>query len=595
MEKKIFKKELKGQNLKKRGQVVMLTTIFFLVVSSTVVFGFAAPALRHTKVANDLGRSRSSFYLAESGVEDVLYRLKTSLPTYPTQTLSLDGFTATTEIADSSGGKIITAEGDWADRFRKVRAQVLAGVGVSFNYGLQSGNGGLVMSNNSGVNGNVYSNGDITGSSGAFVTGTAVAANSISQATDQANNTPIPSPNSVNFRNTSSAQDFAQSFQVSITSPINKVQLYMKKVGSPANATVLITNNSASNLPGTTVLASGTLSASNVTTNYGWADVTFTTNPDLDPGTTYWIVVNNGSQSSSNYYNIAANDAYASGTGKTGQYGGTWVNTSPVTYDGYFTVILGGLTSQISNVTVGSSGSGDAWANTVTGSTVAGALYCTNGSGNNKACNTSRGDPPPVSMPVSEANIDQWKNEAAAGGTINGDYTPTGSFSSLGPKKINGNLNIGLGHTFTLTGTLWVTGNISLGNNAIVQLDSGYGANSGAIVADGRISLSNNIQFQGSGQTGSFVMLLTTSDCPTSSSCGGANAVSVSNNGGAIIINAQNGTVSLSNNAGAKEITADKIVFGNNATVTYESGLVNVNFSSGPGGAWNVSNWREVE
>jgi len=35
-----------------------------------------------------------------------------------------------------------------------------------------------------------------------------------------------------------------------------------------------------------------------------------------------------------------------------------------------------------------------------------------------------------------------------------------------------------------------------------------------------------------------------------------------------------------------KEVSADKITLDNNASVTYEQGLADVNFSSGPGGSW---------
>ena len=579
---------------KKSGQVVILTTIFFLVISSTIVFGFIAPAIRHIKVASNLLHSRESYFLAEAGTEDVLYRLKTSLPTSSSQSLSIDGKTVTTEIADVVGGKTIISEANWDDYYRKIRTKIIAGVGASFNYGLHVGNGGLQMDNNSSVVGNVYSNGDIDGSNGASVTGTAVAANSLAMQTDQINNSPLPPADSINFRNVSAAQDLAQSFQVSATQPINKIQFYVKKTGSPANATVLIKNNSSGN-PGSSTLASGTLSASSVSTSYGWIDVTFTLNPLLTSGTTYWIVVDNGSQSPANYYTVGANTSYASGTAKVGQHGGTWNDTSPTGLDSYFSVSLGGVTSTIDNVVVGLAGVGDAWANAVTNSDVEGNLYCQTGSGNNKSCNTSQPDPSPIAFSLSDANIDQWKTEAADGGTISGDYTPVGTFSSLGPKKITGNLDVPLGHTLTVTGTIWVEGIVTIGNSVIVQLDPGFDENSGAIIADGRINLDNNIQFNGSGETGSYILLLTTSDCPISSSCGGNNAVTVSNNVGSIIINAQRGTVNVSNNAGAKEITAERIILGQNAFVQYESGLANINFSSGPGGAWNIVNWREIQ
>jgi hypothetical protein len=78
-------------------------------------------------------------------------------------------------------------------------------------------------------------------------------------------------------------------------------------------------------------------------------------------------------------------------------------------------------------------------------------------------------------------------------------------------------------------------------------------------------------------------------------SCGGANAIDIANNAGTVILNAQNGYVRFSNNAGAKEATGYKIILDNNAYITYDSGLANVNFSSGPSGGWNIISWKEVE
>jgi hypothetical protein len=245
-------------------------------------------------------------------------------------------------------------------------------------------------------------------------------------------------------------------------------------------------------------------------------------------------------------------------------------------------------------LTIGSGGVGGAEAYQVSDSVVAGTIYCQTGSGNNKACDPARPIPPPLDMPISEGNIEQWKSEALAGGVINGDYI-VGSSMSLGPKKIVGNLVVDGNKTLTLTGTLWVTGNVTVNNGARIKLSSSYGANSGALVADGRFSISNNSSFAGSGQTGSFIMTLTTSNCPISDSCGGLYAIDVSNNAGAVILNAQKGSIHMNNNASVKEITAYKIIFDPNAIINYEQGIANTNFTNGPTGGWTIKSWAEVE
>jgi len=72
-------------------------------------------------------------------------------------------------------------------------------------------------------------------------------------------------------------------------------------------------------------------------------------------------------------------------------------------------------------------------------------------------------------------------------------------------------------------------------------------------------------------------------------------AITLGNNAGAIVLYAANGTVNVSNNAGAKAINGHNIHLYNNAVINYESGLMNSNFVGGPSGSWNISNWEEVE
>jgi hypothetical protein len=226
---------------------------------------------------------------------------------------------------------------------------------------------------------------------------------------------------------------------------------------------------------------------------------------------------------------------------------------------------------------------------------VTGALYGENGSGNNEPCDISQPDPSPLPYPVSEANIEQWKSEAESGTIIIGDVNLSASSSNLGPAKIIGNLTISNNYTLTVTGTLWITGDINISNNVVVKLPPSYGNSSGAVISDGRISLSNNVTFLGSGVSGSYIMALTTSNCPDDIVCGGIPAISVGNNAGTVLLNAQKGTIQFSNNSGAKEATANLISLSNNSTITYESGLINTNFSSGPGGGFDILKWAEIE
>lgn len=507
-----------------------------------------------------------------------------------TETLTIGSATATTTSADvSNGRKSVSGVGTSNSRYRTVGLSVTKGDGVSFNYAINSGRGGLVMGTGSSIIGNVYSNGSITGAGS--ITASAVAANSTALLKDQSNETPSTPTSSINVGNTATTQDFAQSFQITTTEAVNKISLYIKKTGTPSSATIRILKDS-SGVPGTEnmLTTNGTLTNTSVTTSYAWVDVTFSVNPTLYSGTTYWLVIDAPSTSSSNYYTIGANtDGYTSGSAKSGVYSGTWNATSPSNLDGYFQVYTGGLLGIINGINVGSSGTGDAWAHTITNSTVAGTKYCQSGSG----CNTSRSDPTPISYPVSDADIAQWKADAEAGGTLSGNQTISSS-QTLGPKKINGDLTIQGNNVYlTLTGIVWVTGNVLVNNNAVVKLDASYGSDDTIVIADGRIKVNNNGSFAGSGTAGSYVMAISLSDCPLSSSCSGNNAIDINNNAGAVVLNAQRGTVYIANNSSLAEATAETLTLGNNATVTYVTGLVDMFFSTGPSGTWDINSWKE--
>ncbi len=301
-------------------------------------------------------------------------------------------------------------------------------------------------------------------------------------------------------------------------------------------------------------------------------------------GTTYWLVLD-GATSSNRYYTIGGNTLYTSGTAKTGQYGGAWNATFPSGLDIFFKVYLGGVNGLIDGIDVGSAGVGNTYAHTVNNSTIVGTNYCQEGSGNNKACDTSLTDPVAIDMPISEANIADWKDVADSGGTYSGNYTLDAASGSLGPRKITGDLTITNGATLTVTGTLWVVGNIIVDNNATIALASGYASSSGTIITDGTVNIGNNTTFTGSGATGSYLMVLSTSSSTS--------AITLSNNSGAVVLYAANGTVNVSNNAGAASINGYKINLSNNAVITYQTGLSNTNFVNGPSGSWVATSWRE--
>ncbi|MEK7194325.1 MAG: hypothetical protein AAB660_01375 [Patescibacteria group bacterium] len=410
---KIFNKSLE------KGQVVLAVVTLFLMVSLTMVLGVSGPVFRGQKSVSDLLESRQTYFLAEAGVEDVAYRLSHGVPYSANgQILSIDGHTVTIDTTTVSGKKVITATSDWNGNQRKIEAKLAAGDGVAFYYGVQIGQGGFTIGNNSGINGSVYSNGNISGGNGSYITGTAVA------------------------------------------------------VG------------------------------------------------------------------------------------------------------------------EIDNVDVGRATTSDAWAREIESISATGNLYCQTGAGNNKPCNTSKGIPPAVGYPISSQEITDWQNDALVGGTFVGTKTISTS-GSLGPLKIQGNLQISDGKTLTVTGTLWVTGSIILGNDAAIRLTAGYGTSGGVVLTDGKIQMGNNVTLAGSGTAGSFLIMLSQSSAPDAIQIGNGNTTEV-------ILYAQNGAIIMGNNANVRSLTAKTITLGNNTILTYTQGLLDAVFNSGPSGGYQLSSWLET-
>ena len=237
----------------------------------------------------------------------------------------------------------------------------------------------------------------------------------------------------------------------------------------------------------------------------------------------------------------------------------------------------------------------DAYTHNCKDCTITGSLYYSGGGQEN--CDASQGikDHPVQEiedLPISDEQITKWKDEALVGGVFINNYTVAGGFvDSLGPRKIEGNLVLENNATLIVNGTIWVVGNLILNNNALIKLASGYGSLSGVLVVDGRIEVKNDVVIEGSGEDGSYFMLLSTNgslvlDAP---------AIDIINTAQGAIFYASDGLIRLRNNIQVREATGYKLHLDNNAVIEYESGLEDVGFTSGPGGSWELIDWLEIE
>lgn len=572
------------------GQAVLTTVLFLLFASIAIILSFTSIALRETRASRVDLRAKQSYFLSEAGAEDLAYRIVNSKAYGPSQNVSIDGLTAVVTVTDSGSSKIIESAGNVSSAVRKTSSSLtITTVGVGFFYGVQVGDGGLDMSNNARVNGNVYSNGNIIGAPGARITGDAIVAGGIND---------LPSlewtvQNADQFFATVAGnRDIAQSFTAPASDRLNQVAVFLGKVGNPvANITVRITADNAGK-PSTVSLANGTIAYTSVGLTPSWINVAFSVPPNLTAGTKYWIVLDYSANSGVNHWNWRkdSSNAYAGNTGRfTSDWdagGAVWTDVGG---DLDFRVWMGGVNTRIEDTIIGDAATGTARANLFVNANVHGAA-CPN-----PYCIIS--NPPRENMPISDGVIQDWRNAAADGGTCvvpqcdaSGNYHITGGVAkSLGPKKITGNLQVDNNAILTITGTIYVAGSVNLSNNCIIKLDPSYGANSGVIVTDGLVDVSNNCTFQGSGNPKSYILLLTAKDAPA------LDVMDISNNSAGVIYYAAKGRINFANNATAKEATAYGMDMSNNAVITYESGLANATFSTGPSAGWSIQRWNEIK
>lgn len=397
--------------------IIMLVISAMLGITATIFIATSG----EQKILGHSLKSVQAYYAAESGLEDALLRLQKDLSWSSPYSLEVGSASTTITISDIVGGsRTLIVTGDLSNHLRTVAVTYeITADDVSFNYGAQAGDGGVVMANGSTIEGNLFSNGSVDMTGSAEITGTAI---------------------------------------------------------------------------------------------------------------------------------VAQNGNYLKG-GNVGE---------------------------------------DAHVDYCEDVNITGKLYLNSESGCTAAATSSlSGEIATTSLPITDEQINEWKDEALAGGTITGNYIKDSGTQDLGPIKIEGDMTIQNTATLYLTGTVWVTGTITIENSAEVRLHSDYDTLSGVLLSDDVITLQNLAKALGTGETGSYLLLLSTYS--------GGTAITIQNNFEADILFANNGEVVVANSTNLREVTAYKLSLANNTTVVYETGLASALFTSGPGGSWTVTNWREIE
>ncbi len=583
------------QRTDQRGVIGILGILIYSAVVVLIGTTMTTTAVLSLNSANKRLNTTQSLFNAESGAEDALLQVSRDAnfgSSTLTWTTMLDpNNSVQTQVqpdASCSGGRTVTASGYNGNLVRRVQltnCNVSGGGGstASFNYAMQADTGGIRLRNNSRITGGTYSNGSIVGENSNNLNGDVTVANetTVTQATAF---DPVATAD-FTFGNVSNRTDAAQSFaaDTSSSNQILKVQLKVRKIGNPQNATVrLATDNGGK--PSSTSLATGTLFASATATSFGWVDVGFGAPATLSNGTKYWIVIDVPSTNGSNYWSWASDSSLA---GQTLQTSTGWPTTSWTdgATDGAFRTLMGATPTSLSGVVV--NGSSTTRANTITNSTINGPAFFQGASNTtfNGSVNPGAADSPQRDLPITQSQIDGFKTEAASGGTINGNFTVTNNGqASLGPKKVTGNLTVSNNATLTVTGTIWVVGSINFTNNATVKLSSTLGPNSAVIYSDSPVQISNNINVTGLNNNAIFLITNDASD----------SAMVVSNNANGIVFYAPNGRLYMNNNASGNAAAANRILLENNATLTYASFLGNITFTGGGNVGRQTKGWKEI-
>ncbi|MEK7644810.1 MAG: hypothetical protein AAB391_00600 [Patescibacteria group bacterium] len=764
--------KLKSRNLQS-GQVMIASVIFFLGIGLAILTGVSQTTLRDLQGSQNVVKSRESYAVAEALHEDVLYRLQNGMNVSATENLTLNGYTASTTVTDVSGGKQVTSTGDRDSYIKKVSSMVTTGMGVSFNYGVQAGEGGIELQNSSSILGNVYSNGPVTGSAAvnnsnaaspglsgsatvssasaggaasfdfsadgryAYVlssnsfqivdlnnptTPTVVGSVTTNYGSNPYHNTLVTSGNYLYITSLNSSNLDIYNI-TSPTSPTLVMQLALGgsgkngriangylyiplfnstvtkivNISNPTQAAVVGTISTVANPVWVTingnylyighdlngnygsiysytlgnpasptyvgVMPAGTmysrtytpyiagqymyvmsyilsgmyvLSLSNPavpTVVYATAANSILEPQSIDGGAGYLYVgvfnTHNTSQRSLDVWSLAnpALPVKVSTTNISSNGGPNTVkvkngavfvlngaNNASSAFQSYGAMGSGGNTITGTVVSAGSTGSvtrinaagtagsmyaktitdsvvtKDAYYQTITGSSVGGVSYP--GSANQATS----------SMPISEATIDQWETDAAAGGVLTTPcpYKIT-STVTLGPVKINCDLELSNNGILNLSGMVWVKGNVFIKNSATINISPSISGRTAAVIADNptnrtsssKVELTNTSTFLGSGNN-SYVMVVSRNK--SASLGGGEFAIKVGNSiSGKLLVYAPSGMIEIENSASLKEATGWKLRLKNSASVTYESGLANLLFTSGPSGGYQIDSWQEVQ
>jgi hypothetical protein len=610
---------MRKTGINQRGAIFALALIALTIILVITVI-LASNSLTYKQNSRYSLDNLEASALAEAGIDKAVASLNESGGTYNGESETEVGpgsFSVMITDIDQSTRKV-ESTGYYPNKqnpksTKTVSIVIAKGAGLSFNYGIQAGEGGFELRGGSKINGSVYSNGNILMTGGPTITGDVHIAGGTQPLPDQNAECDGSNCSDYQFGKSISGQnrlDIAQSFrpQTLQASSLNKISLKLKKYGSPPNLTVRIMGDNSGRPNKNNVIATGTLASSLVTQEYGFADITFTASPVLQPNTPYWMVLDT-SLNNNNYWSWQL-DSLGGYTRGSASWSPDWDAGNPswtsIGGDLSFKTFMGGTATKIEgsggSVVQGSVYANTLMANSVAGLSIAGHAHYQSVDPNvrvhgnscystpvNSYCHPNSTDPAPRPLPISEANIAEWEALANANGVINGNQTlgwncnqVWGTFPN---KKINGNVTVTSSCNIKFKSPVHITGNLIVDSGARVGLDESYGEQSGVIVVDGRVIISGAGAINGTSSASSNMLVLSKYLSP------GPNFLPAIDAGGGTsssILYAGGGNILMTGAAHLNQITAKKVILDGGAVIDYDSGVTSPFFSSGPSGSFTV-------
>lgn len=157
--------EIRSVQTNTHGAALLFFVMFFMAASIPLVFLMSKSIYADLAAYRILNESKLSYMSALSANEDIAYRYLSNLLPDSVETITIGGVPVTSTIVYDgvSDTYTVTSSATLNSVVRDVEVVLQVSNGVTFNFGLQSGQGGLEMHNTSQIIGNVHSNGTITG------------------------------------------------------------------------------------------------------------------------------------------------------------------------------------------------------------------------------------------------------------------------------------------------------------------------------------------------------------------------------------------------------------------------------------------------